>query len=372
MTFIEALRSSHTKIFNFTGRARRKEYFYTMLCYAILITIASFILNKRGMYDYDGFFVNTNGFVIQLVILLPTLSLCFRRLQDVGVPGFLYLLPFASFLFLFIDEYGWYLVTFSHIAFYVMYLYGITIVSNPKSNRYGDSPKTYENEVESLEYAIKNRKRIAIIGTVIIILIYGIALYFEIKNLLNLYNFNGEKGQLVQLAISVSIPMSLLLCLLLDYSKKRIASFAILLVNIVNGGYGLYIFIKNYNHNFGAEGFLHYWGPKFVLNQALEYASIILLAAILISEVLGKRKIINFLLPTLLLLVIIKQTNYSYIILRGEISNERDIALLLKQEFMSMVQFTVFNTSALAVIIHNRVMLNSLKNQLRLTTSQHG
>lgn len=68
--FSEAINASTSKIFQFTGRSRRSEFWWTML----LVCIISILLTPLV-----GFFVD-----------LATIPLTFRRLHDIGKSGWWY------------------------------------------------------------------------------------------------------------------------------------------------------------------------------------------------------------------------------------------------------------------------------------------
>ena len=74
---------------NFSGRARRSEYWYFILCYYIISILAVVLDNTLGLAnDLTGY-----GFITLAVMLghiLPSLSLVVRRLHDVGKSGWFY------------------------------------------------------------------------------------------------------------------------------------------------------------------------------------------------------------------------------------------------------------------------------------------
>ena len=82
---------------NFSGRARRSEYWYFILCYYIIAILAVVIDNALGLAnDLTGY-----GFITLAVTLghiLPSLSLVVRRLHDVGKSGWFYLIAFIPII----------------------------------------------------------------------------------------------------------------------------------------------------------------------------------------------------------------------------------------------------------------------------------
>ncbi|WP_103070482.1 DUF805 domain-containing protein [Aquimarina sediminis] len=127
--YIEVLR----KYANFTGRARRKEYWLFSL-FNTLFTIIIMILDHRlNTYISDG-----NGLLsclYSLFIFIPSLAVLVRRLHDIGKSGW------------------WFLISLVPIfgVFYLLYL--LTIASDPEDNQYGIHSK-YEKEIDHKSYEI--------------------------------------------------------------------------------------------------------------------------------------------------------------------------------------------------------------------------
>ncbi|MGN0000779.1 MAG: DUF805 domain-containing protein [Marinilabiliaceae bacterium] len=72
--------------FNFRGRARRKEYWFYMIVYSLIIIALSGLIEKMPSLF----------FAIVFVFCFPTLSLSIRRLHDIGRSGWWYLLSFTG------------------------------------------------------------------------------------------------------------------------------------------------------------------------------------------------------------------------------------------------------------------------------------
>jgi uncharacterized membrane protein YhaH (DUF805 family) len=92
---------------NFTGRARRSEYWYYNLAqFVILITFIVLGAIVGSFFDsaLGGLFVGYMVFALySLVTLLPTLGVIVRRLHDVGKSGWFYfiaLIPFVGGIWL--------------------------------------------------------------------------------------------------------------------------------------------------------------------------------------------------------------------------------------------------------------------------------
>lgn len=125
MTLFDYYKLFWQRAFNFTGRSRRKEYWAATLFNSIFIFIflaIVFIINdysiSRILYFLYGIFI--------LITFIPNLSLCIRRLHDVGKSGWFYLLGFIPIiglwpaaLILFVD-------------------------SEPHTNQWGEDPKKDE------------------------------------------------------------------------------------------------------------------------------------------------------------------------------------------------------------------------------------
>ena len=95
---------------NFSGRARRKEYWMYTLIYMPILFLAMFADNALGttfQMDVMGQAVDVGyGWVYMIVALLhflPSLSVVVRRLHDVGKSGWFYLIiliPLVGFIWM--------------------------------------------------------------------------------------------------------------------------------------------------------------------------------------------------------------------------------------------------------------------------------
>ncbi len=128
------------KYCNFTGRARRSEFWWYMLAYQILSWVVSGLTFKLGSVNvmdyldnptaYLGAYLSSPsgiiGSVFALALLLPTLGVYVRRLHDTGRSGLwllLFLIPCVNFVFL------------------VIFIVWACQDSQPMTNEYGPSPK---------------------------------------------------------------------------------------------------------------------------------------------------------------------------------------------------------------------------------------
>ena len=94
MNMQEAISSVLSKYANFSGRARRSEYWYWTLATVIAATIA-------GLLDaiVGGQII---GYIVLLATFIPTIAVGARRLHDTGRSGWLQLIgliPFVGWIF---------------------------------------------------------------------------------------------------------------------------------------------------------------------------------------------------------------------------------------------------------------------------------
>lgn len=101
---ISAVSNGFAKIFNFSGRASRSEYWWFFLLGFIISivtllidskTILAFLLANGGVFDIPQ--ISTLGLTtpwVWLVLSIPMISLSVRRLHDAGFSGFWFLLSF--------------------------------------------------------------------------------------------------------------------------------------------------------------------------------------------------------------------------------------------------------------------------------------
>jgi uncharacterized membrane protein YhaH (DUF805 family) len=90
------------KYAQFTGRARRSEYWYFFLFHLIISFVLIYIGGSRGNY-YNGEYYGTRSYgmlynVYQLAVLLPALAVGVRRMHDVGKSGWFLLIPIYNLI----------------------------------------------------------------------------------------------------------------------------------------------------------------------------------------------------------------------------------------------------------------------------------
>ena len=117
---------------DFSGRARRKEYWMFFLFNMIFAFCAAIIDNILGLkFDQNspyGFLYIVYG----LFMFLPGLAVLVRRLHDVGKSGW------------------WYFIAFIPILGAIWLLVLLATDSNPGSNEYGANPKGNYNEINEI------------------------------------------------------------------------------------------------------------------------------------------------------------------------------------------------------------------------------
>ena len=124
MDFMTAVRTCFSKYVDFSGRARRSEFWYWTLFY-VLVSFAASILDRAlgttyGANDANGL-ISTAAW---LALLLPGLAVAARRLHDTGRSGWWLLLIIVILV-------GWIVL----LVFYVL-------DTEPGDNKYGPNPKT--------------------------------------------------------------------------------------------------------------------------------------------------------------------------------------------------------------------------------------
>ena len=88
MTFFEAVKTALSKYAVFSGRARRKEFWYFFL-FNVLV---GFIIGFLGAIMQKPKAMTVLSIVFTLAFLLPSISVAARRLHDTGRSGWWYLL----------------------------------------------------------------------------------------------------------------------------------------------------------------------------------------------------------------------------------------------------------------------------------------
>lgn len=95
MNFVEAVKSCLSQYATFRGRARRSEFWYFFL-FTILVNIPAAAVD----YATD---TTITGFVVSILLFLPSFAVGARRLHDTGRSGWwqlLLLVPIVGFIVL--------------------------------------------------------------------------------------------------------------------------------------------------------------------------------------------------------------------------------------------------------------------------------
>lgn len=116
--YLEALK----KYVVFSGRARRKEFWFFSL-FNILASIVAGVLDVvTGNFNYSAGLGPFSG-LYSLAVLLPSLAVCVRRLHDTNRSGW------------------WLLIGFVPLLGALVLLYFAIQDSTPGQNQYGPNPK---------------------------------------------------------------------------------------------------------------------------------------------------------------------------------------------------------------------------------------
>jgi uncharacterized membrane protein YhaH (DUF805 family) len=116
--FLVALKKYAT----FSGRARRREYWFFVLFYVIILVVLGFVEGLIGLRSgKDGVGVLSAGFA--LAMLIPSLAVAVRRLHDIGRTGW------------------WVLIGLVPLIGPIVLLVFAVLDSQPGDNEYGPNPK---------------------------------------------------------------------------------------------------------------------------------------------------------------------------------------------------------------------------------------
>lgn len=121
MGFTEAVRTCLSKYADFSGRARRSEYWYFVL-FNILVSIVASVLDAVLGTDFDGMSNGLIGVLASLALLLPSLAVGVRRLHDTSRSGWWILIGLVPLI-------GWIVL----IVFFVQ--------DSHADNEHGPNPK---------------------------------------------------------------------------------------------------------------------------------------------------------------------------------------------------------------------------------------
>ena len=106
----------------FSGRARRKEYWFFVLFNIIIGLALTFIDFSTGLYDVE-FEIGLLSSLYSLAVLVPGIAVTIRRLHDTSRTGW------------------WFLIAFVPIIGVIVLLVFMVFDSTPGDNQYGPNPK---------------------------------------------------------------------------------------------------------------------------------------------------------------------------------------------------------------------------------------
>jgi uncharacterized membrane protein YhaH (DUF805 family) len=116
--FLQALRQYAT----FSGRARRKEYWYFVLFYMLIFFVLWAVDGRTGTAGDSGDWGLLSG-VFSLAMLLPSIAVGVRRLHDTGRTGW------------------WLLLSFIPLIGALILIYFMVQDGDAQTNAYGPNPK---------------------------------------------------------------------------------------------------------------------------------------------------------------------------------------------------------------------------------------
>jgi uncharacterized membrane protein YhaH (DUF805 family) len=117
--FVEALK----KYAVFSGRSRRKEYWYFVLFVVIISIALSLIDSLIGAYDRSSG-AGLLSTIFSLAILIPSIAMSIRRLHDIHRTGWWVLISLVPLI-------GWIVLLVFHVQ-----------DGTPGTNRFGPNPKS--------------------------------------------------------------------------------------------------------------------------------------------------------------------------------------------------------------------------------------
>ncbi len=92
--FLDAITHKYT---DFSGRARRAEYWMFTLIYSIIrivLVIISLMIENETAY----LVIRMIDAIFSLAIIIPTISITVRRLHDIGKSGYWYFISFITLI----------------------------------------------------------------------------------------------------------------------------------------------------------------------------------------------------------------------------------------------------------------------------------
>ena len=121
--YLKVMRDNYA---NFSGRARRKEYWMFTLFFMLFLLVPSFVFGLLiGMFPSETVLISGGIILAALyfIHLVPALAVTVRRLHDTGKSGWLYLL-----------------VLIPYIGSLIIFIFTV-IQGDKEDNKYGPDPK---------------------------------------------------------------------------------------------------------------------------------------------------------------------------------------------------------------------------------------
>jgi uncharacterized membrane protein YhaH (DUF805 family) len=132
----------------FSGRARRKEYWFFALFNVIIIFVLTVIDMSAGLYDVVADIGLLSG-LYSLAVLLPSIAVTVRRLHDIDRTGW------------------WLLIVFIPVIGVIVLLVFAVLESTPGSNRYGPNPHELPastgNQTPNSRYLLDDSYKISLV-----------------------------------------------------------------------------------------------------------------------------------------------------------------------------------------------------------------
>ena len=121
---------------DFSGRSRRKEYWYFNLFNGIVFVFLFLCAVPLGEHEKPAMLPLGVMFVYSLVVMVPSLSVIIRRLHDIGRSGW------------------WYFIAFVPVIGGIILFVFTLLDSEPFANQWGPDPKASERVTVPPPYSV--------------------------------------------------------------------------------------------------------------------------------------------------------------------------------------------------------------------------
>ena len=106
----------------FSGRARRKEYWFFVLFNVMISIVLALIDGMTGTFDPEAG-IGLLGMIYGLAVIIPSIAVLVRRLHDTDRSGW------------------WILIAFIPLIGTIVLIVFMALDGNPDDNDYGENPK---------------------------------------------------------------------------------------------------------------------------------------------------------------------------------------------------------------------------------------